>query len=132
MDFIDNVIDRATGTIRGRAVFANAASLFTPGMFGRIQVPGSARYEALVIPDAAIGSEQAKKFVYVVRPDETVEQKYVTLGALSEGDRVITSGLEPDDRVVVNGLMRARPGIKVTPQKNATTPAHSAAADTKK
>jgi RND family efflux transporter MFP subunit len=132
MNFIDNVIDKTTGTIRGRAVFANKTNLVTPGMFGRIQVPGSARYEALVIPDAAIGSEQAKKFVYVVRPDETVEQKYVTLGALSEGDRVITSGLEPDDRVVVNGLMRARPGIKVTPQKNATTPAHSAAADTKK
>lgn len=119
MDFIDNVIDRATGTIRGRAVFANAANIFTPGMFGRIQVPGSARYETLVIPDSAIGSEQARKFVYVVRPDDTVAQKYVTLGALSEGDRAITSGLEPDDRVVVNGLMRVRPGVKVAPQTTA-------------
>lgn len=127
MDFIDNVIDRATGTIRGRAVFANAAGLFTPGMFGRIQVPGSARYNALLIPDSAIGSEQARRFVYVVRPDDTVAQKYVTLGALSEGDRVITSGLEPDDRVVVNGLMRVRPGIKVTPQKNDSTPAAAGA-----
>jgi multidrug efflux pump subunit AcrA (membrane-fusion protein) len=101
--------------------------LFTPGMFGRIQVPGSARYNALLIPDSAIGSEQARRFVYVVRPDDTVAQKYVTLGALSEGDRVITSGLEPDDRVVVNGLMRVRPGIKVTPQKNDSTPAAAGA-----
>jgi RND family efflux transporter MFP subunit len=116
MDFIDNVIDRATGTIRGRAVFANAQGLFTPGMFARVQVPGSAPYTALVIPDTAIGSEQARKFVYVVRPDDTVAQKYVELGALSDGDRVIRSGVEPTDRVIVEGLMRARPGIKVTPQ----------------
>lgn len=131
MDFIDNVIDRSTGTIRGRAVFANGANLFTPGMFGRIQVPASPRYEALTIPDVAIGSEQAKKFVYVVQPDDTVAQRYVTLGALAEGDRVITQGLNPDDRVVINGLMRVRPGIKVTPQTNGGTaaPSHSAAAD---
>lgn len=128
MDFIDNVIDKSTGTIRGRAVFANAANIFTPGMFGRVQVPGSARYEALVIPDSAIGSEQARKFVYVVRPDDTVAQKYVTLGALSEGDRVITSGLEPNDRVVINGLMRVRPGAKVTPQTNGAAPATEASA----
>lgn len=128
MDFIDNVIDKSTGTIRGRAVFANAANIFTPGMFGRVQVPGSARYEALVIPDSAIGSEQARKFVYVVRPDDTVAQKYVTPGALSEGDRVITSGLEPNDRVVINGLMRVRPGAKVMPQTNGAAPATEASA----
>src|SRR5690606_32253578 len=68
MDFVDNVIDRATGTIRGRAVFANAQGIFTPGMFARVQVPGSAPYTALLIPDTAIGSEQARKFVYVVGP----------------------------------------------------------------
>jgi multidrug efflux system membrane fusion protein len=116
MDFVDNVIDRSTGTIRGRAVFANAQGIFTPGMFARVQVPGSAPYTALVIPDTAIGSEQARKFVYVVRPDDTVAQKYVELGQLSEGDRVIKSGVEPTDRVIIEGLMRARPGIKVTPQ----------------
>lgn len=116
MDFVDNVIDRATGTIRGRAVFANAQGIFTPGMFARVQVPGSAPYTALLIPDTAIGSEQARKFVYVVGPDNTVVQKYVELGQLSNGDRVIKSGLEPTDRVIVEGLMRARRGIKVTPQ----------------
>jgi RND family efflux transporter MFP subunit len=129
MDFIDNVIDRSTGTIRGRAVFANAADIFTPGMFGRVQVPGSAPYTALLIPDSAIGSEQARKFVYVVRPDDTVAQKYVQLGQLSDGDRVIKSGLEPTDRVIIEGLMRARPGIKVTPQV-APGPASAAAAAT--
>jgi len=129
MDFIDNVIDRSTGTIRGRAVFANAAGIFTPGMFARVQVPGSAPYTALLIPDSAIGSEQARKFVYVVRPDDTVAQKYVELGQLSDGDRVIKSGLEPTDRVIVEGLMRARPGIKVTPQA-APTPAATAASGT--
>ncbi|MET0444865.1 MAG: efflux RND transporter periplasmic adaptor subunit, partial [Pseudorhodoplanes sp.] len=107
MDFIDNVIERGTGTIRGRAVFANKNGLLTPGMFARLQVPGSAPYTALLIPDAAIGSEQARKFVYVVRPDNTVAQKYVTLGPLDNGDRVIKSGLEPTDRVIVEGLMRA-------------------------
>jgi len=116
MDFVDNVIDRSTGTIRGRAVFANAQGLFTPGMFARVQVPGSAPYTALLVPDTAIGSEQARKFVYVVRPDNTVVQKYVELGQLAEGERVIKSGLEATDRVIVEGLMRARPGIKVTPQ----------------
>jgi len=123
MNFIDNVIDRSSGTIRGRAVFANAANVFTPGMFGRVQVPGSPRYEALLVPDSAIGSEQARKFVYVVRADNTVAQKYVDLGPLSEGDRVIRSGLQADDRVIVAGLMRVRPGMKVTPQTNGATAA---------
>jgi len=125
MDFVDNVIDRGTGTIRGRASFANAAGVFTPGMFARLQVPGSPPYEALLIPDTAIGSEQARKFVYVVRPDNSVAQKYVVLGQLSDGDRVIKSGLEPDDRVVVDGLMRVRPGVKVDPQVGAAPPAQA-------
>lgn len=132
MDFIDNVIDKASGTIRGRAVFANRANIFTPGMFARVQVPGSPRYEALLIPDSAIGSEQARKFVYVVRPDNSVAQKYVVLGPLSEGDRVIRSGVEPDDRVIVSGLTRVRPGIKVTPQTTAATAPAAAGAAAKK
>ncbi len=80
MDFVDNVIDRATGTIRGRAQFANADGLFTPGMFARVQVPGSAPYEALLVPDSAIGTEQARKFVLVVGPDNVATLRYVTLG----------------------------------------------------
>jgi multidrug efflux system membrane fusion protein len=116
MDFVDNVIERTSGTIRGRAVFTNADGLFTPGMFGRVRVPGSPTYSALLVPDLAIGTEQVRKFVYVVDGDNVVRQKYVTLGHTVDQKRVIKDGLQADDLVVVNGLMRARPGQKVTPQ----------------
>jgi RND family efflux transporter MFP subunit len=122
MDFVDNVIDRATGTIRGRAQFANADGLFTPGMFARVQVPGSAPYEALLVPDSAIGTEQARKFVLLVGADNVATLRYVTLGDMVGGLRVIKSGLAPDDRVIVTGLMRARPGGKVTPQEQGAAP----------
>jgi RND family efflux transporter MFP subunit len=114
MDFVDNVIDRSSGTIRGRAVFANPDGLFTPGMFGRVRVPGSAPYTALLIPDQAIGTEQSRKFVLVVDDAGVVRQKYVTLGQLDDNLRVIKDGVAANDRVIVNGLMRARPGVKVT------------------
>jgi RND family efflux transporter MFP subunit len=118
VDFVDNVIDRSTGTIRGRAVFANPNNIFTPGMFARVRVPGSPLYEALLVPDAAIGTEQAKKFVLTVNADNTVVSKYVTLGqTTSDNLRIIKDGLGPDDRVIVNGLLRARPAQKVTPQE---------------
>jgi RND family efflux transporter MFP subunit len=118
MDFVDNVIDRSTGTIRGRAVFANPNNIFTPGMFARVRVPGSPPYEAMLVPDAAIGTEQVRKFVLTVNADDTVVSKYVTLGQTTADNlRVIKDGLGPDDRVIVNGLLRARPGQKVTPQE---------------
>jgi len=117
MDFVDNVIDRATGTIRGRAQLSNANGLFTPGMFARVQVPASAPYQALMIPDAAIGSEQARKFVYVIDQDNVARLRYVTLGQLVDDLRVIKDGLSAGDRVVVNGLMRVRQGQKVTPDE---------------
>ncbi|HUI94972.1 MAG TPA: efflux RND transporter periplasmic adaptor subunit [Xanthobacteraceae bacterium] len=126
IDFVDNVIDRATGTIRGRAVFDNPDHVFTPGMFGRIRVPGSAPYMALLVPDAVIGTEQARKFVFVVDDGNVVRQKYVTLGELSGDLRVIKDGLAPDDRVVVNGLMRARAGQKVKPQEQSPAPTAAA------
>src|SRR5262249_50699370 len=89
MDFVDNVIDRATGTIRGRAVFANPNAMFTPGMFARVRVPGSPPYEGLLVPDVAIGTEQARRFVTVVDDQDTARLKYVTLGQLtSDGLRV--------------------------------------------
>jgi len=117
MDFVDNVIDRSSGTIRGRAAFKNPDGVLTPGMFGRVRVPGSPQYTALLVPDAAIGTEQVRKYVMVVGPDNTATQKYVTLGALTEDNlRIVKDGLKVDDRVVVNGLMRMRPGQKVTPQ----------------
>jgi RND family efflux transporter MFP subunit len=118
-DFVDNAIDRSTGTIRGRAEFRNADGTLMPGMFGRIQVPGAPPSETLLVPDVAVGTEQVRKFVLVVDSDNVARPKYVTLGSLVEGLRVVSAGLEPDDRIIVNGLMRARPGTKVTPQEAA-------------
>jgi RND family efflux transporter MFP subunit len=123
IDFVDNVIDQSSGTIRGRAVVSNPDGFLTPGMFARVRVPGSAKYEALLVPDAAIGSEQVRKFVFVVDGDNTVKQKYITLGTLQGNLRVAKTGLEPDDRVIVNGLMRARNGAKVTPVEEGAAPA---------
>jgi membrane fusion protein, multidrug efflux system len=131
MDFVDNAIDRASGTIRGRAQFANPENLFRPGMFARVQVPGSAPYEALLVPDAAIGTEQARKYVLVVGPDNSVSQKYVTLGQLDRDLRVIKTGLSADDRVIVNGMVRARPGGKVTPQEQGAAPSAASGAQAK-
>ncbi|MGZ5804627.1 MAG: efflux RND transporter periplasmic adaptor subunit [Xanthobacteraceae bacterium] len=118
LDFVDNTIDRASGTIRGRAVFSNSKNLFTPGMFGRIRIPASAQYTALLVPDAAIGTEQVKKFVYVVGADGTVAQKFIVSGQLVGDLRVVKEGVSATDRVVVNGQMRAKPGQKVTPQQD--------------
>jgi multidrug efflux system membrane fusion protein len=123
MDFVDNVIDRSSGTIRGRAVFSNGnGSMFTPGMFARIRVPGSPAYPALLVPDAAIGTEQARKFVLVVDADNIARLKYVTLGQVVDGLRVVKEGLAADDRVIIRGLMQARAGAKVTPQEEQPAP----------
>ena len=123
MDFVDNVIDRSTGTIRGRALFKNADGVFTPGMFARVRVPASPPYEALLVPDAAIGSEQARKFVMTVDGEGKVVNKYVTLGQLVDGTlRVIKQGIAADDSVIVNGMARVRAGQKVNPQKPQGSP----------
>jgi membrane fusion protein, multidrug efflux system len=131
LDFVDNVIDRASGTIRGRAEFANQAGLFTPGMFARIRVPGSPAYPALLLPDEAIGSEQARKYVLVVDKDNIARPKYVVLGDLFEGLRVVKDGIAADDRVVVNGVARVRPGQKVTPEEQKSPPPGQAGTDHK-
>ena len=129
MDFVNNVINTSTGTILARAVFDNPNGVFTPGMFARIRVPASSHYEALLVPDAAIGTEQTRKYVFVVGADNKVSERYVTLGQTTPDNlRVIKSGLKPDDRVIVNGLMRARAGIKVTPQEKGVKPAAPAKA----
>ena len=115
LDFIDNQVDRGSGTIRGRAVLDNPDHSITPGVFGRIRLAASAPYPALLVPDAAIVTDQSQKLVMTVAPDGTVVPKPVELGPL-EGDlRAVRSGLGAGDRVVIDGLMRARRGGKVTP-----------------
>jgi RND family efflux transporter MFP subunit len=118
LDFFDNVISTSTGTIRSRALFDNPKGLFTPGMFARVRVPASLPYAALLVPDVAIGSEQARKFVLTVDGDNKAITKYVELGQLIDGKlRVIKSGLAATDRVIVNGMARVRAGQKVNPQQ---------------
>jgi RND family efflux transporter MFP subunit len=127
MDFVDNVIDRSTGTIRGRAVFTNSKEVFTPGMFARVRVPGTPPYEGLLVPDVAIGTEQARRFVMVIDDQDTARPKYVTLGQVTkDGLRVIKDGIGPDDRVVISGLMQARPGQKVKPEEAGAKPSGGA------
>ncbi len=122
MDFVDNIIDRSTGTIRGRAQLVNSDGLFTPGQFARVQLPGSLPYEAQLVPDVAVGTEQVRKFVYVVDKDNVARQRFVVLGQVIDDMRVIKDGISADDRIIVNGLMRARPGQKVTPDEQSAPP----------
>src|SRR5262249_11896358 len=117
-DFVDNVIDRSSGTIRMRAEFTNPDGALTPGMFGRVQMPAGPPSEVLLVPDSAIGTEQVRKFVLVVDGNNVAQPKFVTLGPVIDGQRVVRGGLDAQDRVIVNGLMRARPGSKVTPQES--------------
>jgi multidrug efflux system membrane fusion protein len=116
VDFVDNVLDQSSGTIRVRAVLPNTDDLFTPGMFGRVQITASKPYDALMVPETAVLSDQSRKILLTVGPDNAVVPKIVTLGPVQDGMRVIASGLSADDTVIVNGLLRARPGMKVTPQ----------------
>jgi RND family efflux transporter MFP subunit len=132
LDFIDNAIDRSTGTIRGRAEFTNADGVLTPGMFGRIRLPAKEPADALVVPDTAIGTEQVLKFVMAIDAENVAQPKFVTLGPVVDGQRVVSSGLSPDDVIVVNGLIRVRPGMKVNPQFETAPPASASAQDPSK
>ncbi len=123
MDFIDNRLDVSTGTLRQRAVVPNKDYSILPGQFGRVRLIGSAPYEALLIPDVAVATDQTRKIVFVVKDDDTVEARAVTLGPLDDGLRVIREGLKPEDRVIVEGLQRARVGAKVSPHAAKAAPA---------
>jgi RND family efflux transporter MFP subunit len=113
MDFVDNVVNAKTGTIRGRAILDNKDGLLTPGFFGRLRLYGGNR-DTLLIPDSAIASDQASKIVFTVADDGTVGTKKVELGPIVDGLRVVRAGLTATDRIVIEGLPRARPGQKVT------------------
>jgi membrane fusion protein, multidrug efflux system len=116
LDFAENRIDNESGTIRLRARFPNPDLILQPGLFGRIQVEASNTYQAILVPDEAIGSDQNERVVYVVGADGTVSTKPVRPGPRLYGYRVIREGLDGSETIIVNGLIRARPGAKVTPQ----------------
>jgi membrane fusion protein, multidrug efflux system len=118
IDFVDNSLSLRSGTIRTRAVIDNKDFLLTPGVFGRVQLYGG-EYDALMIPDSAVVSDQARKIVFVVGNDNVVQARPVTLGQLVDGLRVVRDGLKADDKVVLDGLANpmVRPGAKIVPQK---------------
>lgn len=122
LDFLDNQIDRTAGTIRARATFANPGFFITPGQFGRLRLPGSELYPAVMIPDSAIVSDQSNKLVMVVAADGTVQPRPIRPGPRELGLRIVRKGLGPDEDIIIDGLLRARPGGKVTPQRGTIEP----------
>ena len=118
IDFVDNQYDRSSGTIRVRAAFPNADLFITPGQFGRVRVPMSQEKPTLLVPDAAVVTDQSTKMLFSVAPDGTVAPKPVQLGPVADdGLRVVNSGITADDQIIIKGLLRARPGQKVTPEQ---------------
>jgi RND family efflux transporter MFP subunit len=115
LDFLDNQVDGATGTIRGRAVFRNVDGQLTPGLFVRLRLAGNGSHDRLLIQDRAVGTDLSKKFVYVVSAKNEIEYRPVTLGPIVNGLRVVRTGLKAGEPVVVDGLQRIRPGAHVQP-----------------
>lgn len=116
MNFVDNQVNPATGTIRGRAVFDNTDGRFTPGLYARLKLVGSGTYSAVLITDEAVGTDLGKKFVLVMEGDNKAAYRAVELGPKIEGLRIVRSGLSKDDTIIVKGLQRVRPGSPVAPQ----------------
>jgi len=116
MDFVDNRIDQATGTMQARAIFKNPYHVLVPGMFAQIQLLGEGPYEALMIPDEAIGADMAQRFVFVIDENNVPQRRPVVLGRVVDGLRIIRNGLNRNDRVVIKGIQRVRPGSPVNPQ----------------
>lgn len=114
LDFVDNAIETGSGAIRGRAVVDNPQHFLTPGMFGHMRLMGSQAYAAMLVPDRALTTDLSRQVVYVAAPDGVVGERVVVEGPLYDGLRVIRSGLKPTDRVIVDGVQRAKPGQKVT------------------
>lgn len=118
VDFVDNEISPNTGTIRSRAKFPNPDGLMSPGYFARVRVPGSGEYDALLIRDNAIGSDQGRPFVYVVDAQNVAHYRTIDTGGLEGGLRIVRSGLKPGEKIVINGLMAVRNGAKVNVQES--------------
>lgn len=130
LDFSDNAVNTASGVIRLRAIVPNGDGFLRPGMFGRAQVAGAGAYDALLVPDSAIGTDQARRVVSVVAADGSVTTKPVVLGPIVQGLRVVKSGLAPTDRIIIAVLQRtAQPGVKVKAQNGRITPVAGQASD---
>ena len=119
MDFVDNRVDESTGTMQGRAIFPNPDGLLTPGLFAQVQLLGEGPYDALMVPDAAIGADQATRYVYVLGQGNQLERRDIVPGRAIGRLRIVKSGLEADDRIVISGLQRIRPGLEVRPVEGA-------------
>src|ERR1700693_4124415 len=126
LNFVDNRVNGASGTINARALLSNPNGLFTPGLFARVRLLGNQPHPATLVQDQAIGTDQDRKFVLVLKNDNSVEYRHVVTGRVVDGLRTVESGLKPGERVVINGLMRVRPGMKVA-ATNAAMVAESAA-----
>ena len=113
VDFIDNSVDPNTGTVQVRGVFQNPNEFLTPGLFARMRIEGGGPYKALLVPDAAVGTDQNERYLMIVDASGMVQTRPVQLGRLFGQLRVIEQGINPDDRVIVNGLQMASPGTKV-------------------
>src|SRR3984885_9259894 len=117
MDFVDNQLNPQTGTIRARAVFENKDGRFTPGLFARVQLVGSDEYNAILIDDRAVNTDQSQKYVLLLGPDNKIEYRKIKLGRVIDGLRIVREGLKPGDVIVVNGAQRVHPGLIVAPQR---------------
>ncbi len=116
LDFVDNRIDRGTGTMRGRAVVPNRDLFLQPGLFGRISIPGSEEYDGILVPDAAVGTDQNRRIVFVLGEDNKLAPRVIRPGPRIDGYRVVRTGLKGDETIVVKGLARVRPGMTIDPQ----------------
>ncbi len=121
LDFLENRLDAGTGTLRARAIVENGEGLFSPGMFARVRLQGSPEYQTLLLPDEAIGTDQATRFVYVVGSNDIPERRTVELGPLIDGLRVVRKGIGPDDWVVIRGQQRIVPDQKIIPKRTPIT-----------
>ena len=127
LDFVDNQVDRAAGTIRVRAVVPNPSHQFAPGLFARVRLAGEQSRQASLVQDQSIGTDQDRKFVLVVKTDSTVEYRPIKIGRLVDGLRVVESGLKLGENVVINGQLRVRPGMKVAAKQSSMIVTASAA-----
>jgi multidrug efflux system membrane fusion protein len=117
IDYVDPRMDAGTGTLRARGVFPNPDDLLSPGFFARVRIPGGAPYPALLIPERAIGTDQGQKFVWIAKDDGAIEYRRIVPGARFDGLRAVREGLQATDPVVVEGLQKLRPGVKVKPER---------------